>query len=83
MPLFSAAIAARHRITRRYNIKAGSVIALTAKDAAELALEACEKQFPPGIYEDHQANVQAVPREMFDALQRAAVGVSNDRASTP
>jgi hypothetical protein len=68
MQLYTAAIAARHKVTRRYALKAGSVIAETQQEAEEYALQAAEQKFPPGLYDDHQANVQLVPGRMVDQV---------------
>jgi hypothetical protein len=70
MKLWSAAIGARHKITRRYAIKAGSIEADTLKQAQDAALQAAYHKYPPSIYEDQQANVQDVPEEMLERNRR-------------
>jgi hypothetical protein len=68
MKLYTAAIAARHKLTRRYALKAGSVLAETQQQAEASALQSAEQKFPPGLYDDHQANVQVVPGRMIDQV---------------
>lgn len=66
MKLYTAAIGARHRITRRWVMKAGSIEAETLRAAQEAALTACYKKYPTSLYEDQQANVQDIPEPMLE-----------------
>lgn len=75
MNIYTAAIAARHKLTRRYAIKAGSVLAENDRAAQELALKASLNTYAPSLYDDHQANVQRVPQTMLDDHARADLGI--------
>lgn len=65
MKLFTAAIAAKHKLTGDVHLKAGCIEAETTAAAEKAAFNACATKFPPSLYTEHHVNVQDIPDQML------------------